>query len=99
MLHINNKQLKIIKSILKKYLPDYEILAFGSRVHGRQLKPFSDIDLVIRNQNPLPPKLLNKIRDSFNESNLDIKVDITDWLSLTSNFQKLILEEYEVLDF
>ncbi len=36
---------KIVKEILKKFVPTKKVIAFGSRVHGRNLKKFSDLDL------------------------------------------------------
>jgi uncharacterized protein len=48
MIDITDKNLNIVKKILAKHVPNYEVWAFGSRVSGKA-KKFSDLDLVIIN--------------------------------------------------
>ncbi len=43
-----DKEIAIVRNILTATIPKYEVHAFGSRVHGRGLKPFADIDFAIR---------------------------------------------------
>ena len=45
-LFLRDKDLILIKEILKSYVPDYVVLAYGSRVNGTAHSA-SDLDLVI----------------------------------------------------
>ncbi len=47
-IHIDPGQLAIVKDILRKHIPNNDVWAFGSRVHGRNLRKFSDLDLYPR---------------------------------------------------
>ena len=86
----------IVKRILKEHLPDSEVWAFGSRVHAQNLKPHSDLDLVIRAPNPIPLLQWDKLQAAFSESALPFKTDIVDWRTLSDEFRKVILQQYEV---
>lgn len=96
MIDVTPEHLRIVFSILLKYVPEHEVLAFGSRVNQKP-KKHSDLDLVIKTDSPLPVKTLALLRDAFSESNLPFKVDIVDWSRISKNFQKIIEEKFEVL--
>ena len=91
MIDVTPEHLRIVFSILLKYVPEHEVLAFGSRVNQKP-KKHSDLDLVIKTDSPLA-----LLRDAFSESNLPFKVDIVDWSRISKNFQKIIEEKFEVL--
>ena len=61
-----------VKAILKKYLPEAEIWAFGSRVTGTA-KVYSDLDLVVLGKEKLPQKQYYQLQEAFQESELPIK--------------------------
>ena len=46
-IELKTSELDLVRKILADTIPDLEVWAFGSRVHGRQLKEFSDLDLVV----------------------------------------------------
>lgn len=96
MIDISNDHLKIVLAILSKYVPDHEVWAFGSRVNQKP-KKYSDLDLVIRINFPLPVQIMANLRDAFSESNLPFKVDIVEWAKIGKNFQKIIKEKFEVI--
>lgn len=96
-MHINSKDLVLVQAILQKYLPNHVIWAFGSRVHGRHLKPFSDLDLVIRTEQPLDLERYCELKEAFSESDLPFKVDIVDWASLSENFKNIVLMAHEAV--
>ena len=75
-----------------KYVADFDVLAFGSRVKWTA-KPYSDLDIAIITKTPLSLESLSVIRDAFDESNLSIRVDIVDWSSTSADFQKIILKD------
>nr|WP_249201823.1 nucleotidyltransferase domain-containing protein [Acetobacter thailandicus] len=63
--------------ILNETVPDREVRAFGSRVTGKA-KPFSDLDLAIMGDEPLPLETRARLEETFSESELPWKVDILD---------------------
>jgi len=94
---LNDNELAIVKDILVATIPEYEVRAFGSRVHERGLKPFSDIDLVIMATVPIASALLGELKEQFAESNLPYKVDIVDYAAASQTFRNIILQEYEII--
>ncbi len=90
-LDVRADHLSIIQNILKKRIPEYRVVAFGSRVNGRA-KATSDLDLCIMSNEQMPFEVLGHLRDEFSLSNLPYKVDVTDWTTITPDFQKIILE-------
>lgn len=88
-------QWTIVRGILLKHVPDYEVWAFGSRTQG-SAKPFSDLDLAIVSEQPLSLDLYAALRDDFSESDLPWKVDVVDWAS-TSNVFRAIIERDKVV--
>jgi predicted nucleotidyltransferase len=94
---IEPNELQIVEHILKKYVPDYEVRAFGSRVHGKNLKPFSDIDLVIMNEKPIPSEKYNNLKYDFSESDLPFRVDVGVWSDISDEFRKIITSDFEII--
>ena len=93
---LNDKDLFIVKEILHKYLPEYEVRAFGSRVNGNP-KEFSDLDLAIITDKPIPFVTIAKLKNEFSESNLPFRVDVVDWTFIEDSFRKLITQKYFVI--
>ncbi|MCF6180110.1 MAG: nucleotidyltransferase domain-containing protein [Geopsychrobacter sp.] len=91
------QELKQVRTLLKTHLPNLEVRAFGSRVHGENLKPFSDLDLVIMNEKPQDPLCIAELREAFSESNLPFRVDILEWATISLNFRKRIEESCTLL--
>lgn len=85
-----------VKRILKRCVPGYEVWAFGSRAKGTP-KPYSDLDLAIISQQALPMATLADLRESFDESDLTIKVDVVDWATTKEAFRKIIEENKVVV--
>ena len=70
--------------------------AFGSRVHLRQLKTFSDLDLVVFTQQG---QLLDLgvLRENLADSDLPFTVDVSSWAQLPDWLQQEILQEHVIL--
>jgi predicted nucleotidyltransferase len=83
-------------NIMSRYLPEYDVWAFGSRVTGTA-KPFSDLDLLIRTELPLTFEKMATLKDAFDESDLTIRVDLVDWAATSTLFRDIILQHYVVL--
>jgi predicted nucleotidyltransferase len=88
MLDLRPEWLAGVRRLLDQYVPDAEVLAFGSRVNGSAHEG-SDLDLLIRN--PKTPERshprLNQLRTAFTESSLPILVDLLDWAVIPEDFR------------
>ena len=98
MIQLNPSELKSVKAILGRSIPEYEVRAFGSRVHGENLKPHSDLDLVIMNETSLAQGRYAALQEAFSDSDLPMKVDIVEWASISPEFRSLILRHSEPLE-
>ncbi|MDZ7901952.1 MAG: nucleotidyltransferase domain-containing protein [Rheinheimera sp.] len=93
---ITARQWQIVHAILQQHVADYAVWAFGSRVGG-PCKDFSDLDLVVISETPLPLALKAAINEAFSESELPWKVDVVDWATTDAAFQQRILAKKLVL--
>jgi predicted nucleotidyltransferase len=75
-----------------------EVLAHGSRVDGTS-HDGSDLDLVVRAKDgkKLPIEVYIFLKEKIKHSNIPILVEFFDWYRLPENFQKNILNNYEIL--
>lgn len=95
-LDLNAHDWEEIKRIMKALVPGYDVWAFGSRAK-RTAKPYSDLDLVVVSEQPLPIAIMADLRESFDESDLTIKVDIVDWAVTSASFRKIIADQKVVV--
>ncbi len=87
---------EIVRAILQEHVPQYEVWVFGSRAKWTA-KEFSDLDLAIMTDEPLPKEISAALTDAFDESDLPYKVDVVDWAETNDDFQKTIRENSVVL--
>lgn len=85
-----------VKRILMRCVPGYEVWAFGSRVKGTA-KKYSDLDLAVISEQPLPIAIMAELRQALDESDLTIKVDVVDWARTSAPFRKIIEENKVVV--
>ena len=78
-----------MRSILDAHVPQYEVWAFGSRA-TRTAKQYSDLDLAIITDAPLPLATLADLEAALDESDLPMKVDIVDWATTAEYFREII---------
>lgn len=97
MIRLSRRHIETVRCILREHVPDYTVWAFGSRVTGERLKPFSDLDLVVLTERPLDARCCARLRESFAESNLPIKVDVVDWSSIDPGLRRKIEVHHERL--
>lgn len=95
-LDIKPAYLAEIRRILSKHVPEYEVRAFGSRVTGHA-KPWSDLDLVVVGPSPIHWNEMGKLTEAFQASDLPFRVDVMDWNATSPAFQKVIAENYQVI--
>jgi predicted nucleotidyltransferase len=96
MIDLQLKDLEIVRTVLKAFVPQYDVWAFGSRVSHRA-RPFSDLDLAIIADHPLGFEKLGDIHETFSLSDLPIKVDVLDWACITESFREIIRSQYEII--
>lgn len=95
-LQLTADELKIVRRILRQFVPSYEVWAFGSRVKGTQ-KLYSDLDLAVITDFPLDLQVHADLATAFSESDLPWKVDLVDWAMTNENFHQIILQQYVVI--
>ena len=80
-------------SIFHKYPQlKVKVYAFGSRVKGTARKN-SDLDLIIKSELPIALNDLYDIKDTFSESDILYRVDLSDWSRLSDSFKEAIEHE------
>ena len=93
MLNLEEKYLKIIREILKKY--PYSFFVYGSRIKGNARK-FSDLDLCYKEN--IPSKDIVNLEWEFEESDLPFKVEFIDWDICSSRFKERIEKDLTPLN-
>jgi type I restriction enzyme S subunit len=88
-IEIGAKDWVIVEDLLKSQLTGWQVWAFGSRAR-HAAKPFSDLDLAVLAPAPLSLEQLARINDAFDCSDLTIKVDVVDLLSISDAFKAAI---------
>ncbi len=89
---VTGAQLKTITRLIRNFLPEARILAFGSRVTGGARK-YSDLDLALDNRAPIVQADLTGIKNALSESDLPFGVDLVDLNSVDLEFRSLILKK------
>ena len=93
---IHPDQWAIVRDLLQEHVPQYDVWAFGSRA-TRHAKPYSDLDLAIITDRPLPLAVSAALADGLSESDLPWKVDVVDWATTSEMFKKVIEREKVVV--
>lgn len=83
---------EIVRDILCKFVPEYEVWAFGSRAKWTA-KAYSDLDLAVISDKPLPIQISANLADAFSDSDLPWKVDVVDWATTNELFRRVIEKE------
>ena len=86
LIDIHPDHWKIVQRILQEHVPDLEVWAFGSRANG-SAKEYSDLDLAVITDEPLPLDTRAALSKAFSESDLPWKVDVENWASVGESFQ------------
>jgi uncharacterized protein len=97
-MHLKKSEKEIVKNILNSIIPTIKVAAFGSRVSGKNLKQFSDLDLAIMAPQKLSMDIILKLQEEFSESDLPFMVDIVDYNTVGEVFKKAIDENCEVIN-
>ena len=79
----------IVRSALQRYVPNREVLVFGSRATWTA-KEYSDLDLAIKGVGPLSLRTASALSEALGESDLPFKVDIVDWSGIDDDFRRIV---------
>jgi len=82
-------ELEIILDIIKKHVPDCDVLAFGSRYRWT-CEETSDLDLAVVGKGKVGFGVIGGMKDDFMESDLPFRVDVLDYHAISENFRKII---------
>jgi type I restriction enzyme S subunit len=96
-LHLEPRHEAVVHEILRSTAPECDVWAFGSRAHGRGLKPFSDLDLAVIGGGDALGQRCAALRRAFEDSNLPFRVDVVEWASLDEAFRELIRRDSVVV--
>ncbi len=96
MIDLNPNHLATVERILTEHVAECEVRAFGSRATWTS-KDYSDLDLAIVGSGPLDRRTLGRLKETFENSDLPIRVDVLDWHSISESFRKVIERDYVVL--
>jgi predicted nucleotidyltransferase len=80
------EQLALVREILRRLVPDRQVVAFGSRVK-QTAKRHSDLDLCVMGETPLTLRQIGELEAAFAESDLPMRVDVVDWTTATAAFR------------
>lgn len=82
--------------ILGEQAPHLEVWAFGSRAR-HTAKRYSDLDLALITETPLPLAVMTDIQSAFEASDLPIRVDLVDWATTSEAFRQIIAQDKVVV--
>ena len=86
-LHLLPRDAACVREILSRHLPaGARVRVFGSRATGRNLKPHSDLDLLIDCPTALPLATVAALRDALSESDLPFSVDLLERRDASDEF-------------
>jgi len=97
---LTSSDYQILQTLLLEPLKKHHALVwvFGSRARGDH-KEFSDIDILFDDsRNPISPSLLFKIKDSLEESNITIKVDLVNLKDLAKSYKDSVFRDRKKIE-
>ena len=94
----NDETLKTIRTIIRSHVPDpsYRLFVFGSRATGTARK-FSDMDIGIQGDVPVPSAALEYIREDLENSSIPYKVEVVDFTIVEPTFKAHALKQTQQL--
>ncbi len=84
--------LKLVQSILADHVPQARVLAFGSRAAGTPRK-YSDFDLAVIQPESLALRVISRLKNASEDSDLPICVDVVDWNQAGDEFKAMVAKQ------
>ncbi len=91
-LDVSQAERGLLLGLLRQFLPEVAVWAFGSRVKGRA-RATSDLDLVVFAKPSQRPDVF-ALQEALEESALPFRVDVLVWDELPENFRENIRRQY-----
>jgi predicted nucleotidyltransferase len=92
MLELTEAQLRTVRTLLARRLPEREVRVFGSRATGRA-KPHSDLDLVVMGDVPVGDWVRAELMADFDDSDLPFRVDLLAWCEAPAALRQTITRD------
>lgn len=89
LIELSRRDLETLRAILDRHVHDRELRVIGSRATGRS-KPFSDLDLVVMGEAPLPLRVRGELASDLDESDLPFSVDLIEWATVSDAFRRVV---------
>lgn len=91
MIALSEVDKALVVSVLSQHLGAARIIVFGSRANGNH-KPYSDLDIAIDAAVPADFgwRELANLREDFEESDLNFRVDVVNYQNLNPTFKKIV---------
>lgn len=89
MIDLAPHHLETVRSILAEHVPDCEVRAFGSRAKWEGWE-YSDLDLAVLCGDGEDRRVIARLKEAFENSDLPIRVDVLDWHAIADDFRKVI---------
>ena len=96
MTRISEGEREIILDILYRWIPGVAVKSFGSRTRN-STKKWSDLDLALMTDTPVPPAVMMNLKLDFSESILPWRVDLLDWTRASASFRESIAADLSPL--
>lgn len=90
---VTDRYLETVEKILKKHLHGKRgrVVLFGSQSTGKA-KRYSDLDIGILGEDPVPIETIQYIQEDLEESNVPYMVDIVDMKNTSQSFRDIALK-------
>lgn len=97
-LHLSEHHKICLLTLIRHYLPDVQILVYGSRTTGRSHSG-SDLDIALRlpSGEAIPMDALIQLIEAVGDSNIPFLVEIRDWTRLPESFRTEIARHHILL--
>jgi predicted nucleotidyltransferase len=91
MISLSSDEQTTLKQVVKTYATDqpYQVYVFGSRATGKA-KRYSDIDLALIGQKPVPIRILSSLHEALENSRLPYVVDVVDFQTASQQLREQI---------
>lgn len=96
MIKIEEGERDLVRALIDRQLPGFDVRIFGSRARGESRR-FSDLDLAIMGPRLLTPLERAELREGFSNSDLPFRVDLVEWISASEGFRASIEAELVTL--
>ncbi len=94
-LDLTPAQLEIVRSRLRRHVPDRTVLAYGSRTKGKARK-HSDLDMAIMGDEPLDYGIVMDLDEDLSWSDLPFNVDIVVWADTAEGYRRDAIRDFGI---